>query len=511
MKQVKAGEHRLHSGWWAVILLAVLAVFAGATITAFAGTFRSFVPVTLTSDRAGLVMDPGARVKMRGVQVGQVASITSDHGPVDLTLEIDPDQIANIPANVQAQISVTTAFGSKFVDLIAPQRPSTARLAAGAVLVSKNVSTEVNTVFENVVDLLKMIDPAKLNAVLSAVADGVRGQGPRMGQATTDLDQVLTELNARSDTFRQDWRSFKNFNDTYNAAAENILSVLNAASTTSTTVVDHAAQLDSLLLNTLGFANSGTNLLTTGKDPLIGAINTLEPTTELLNKYNPVYTCFLQGATWFLDHGGRQVWGGNGKSIQLDIALLGGNDPYAYPDNLPIVAAKGGPGGQPGCGSLPDASKNFPVRQLITNTGWGTGVDIRPNPGIGHPCYADWLPTTRGTPQPPKIRQCLPGPAIGPEPYPGAPPYGAPLYGPGGVPLWPGIPPAPSAPPSNPLTAPLADANAAPPASTAAGDPPAAPPVAVPDPAPSATREPAAPAPPVPGPPPPTDDALPHP
>ena len=128
--------------------------------------------------------------------------------------------------------------------------------------------------------------------------------------------------------------------------------------------------------------------------------------------------------------------------FKLDVALLLGNDPYAFPDNLPIVAAKGGPGGAPGCGSLPDATKNFPVRQLITNTGWGTGLDIRPNPGIGHPCWANYFPTTRAVPEPPSIRQCLPGPAIGPVPYPGAPPYGAPLYGPGGAPLWPGVAPA---------------------------------------------------------------------
>ena len=38
----------------------------------FAGTLRSFVPVTLTSDRAGLVMETGAKVKMRGVEVGRV-------------------------------------------------------------------------------------------------------------------------------------------------------------------------------------------------------------------------------------------------------------------------------------------------------------------------------------------------------------------------------------------------------------------------------------------------------
>ena len=80
---------------------------------------------------------------------------------------------------------------------------------------SKNVSTEINTVFENVVDLLNMIDPLKLNAVLTAVAEGVRGQGERIGQATTDLNQVLLALNARSDTLRQDWRSLKGFGDTY--------------------------------------------------------------------------------------------------------------------------------------------------------------------------------------------------------------------------------------------------------------------------------------------------------
>jgi phospholipid/cholesterol/gamma-HCH transport system substrate-binding protein len=293
------------------------------------------------------------------------------------------------------------------------------------------------------VDLLKQVDPLKLNAVLTAVADALRGQGERIGQATTDLNEVLLALNARSDTIRQDWRSFKNFNDTYSAAAQDILKVLNAASTTSTTVVNQSTGLDNLLLNVIGLSRAGTNLLASSSESLVASVNVLEPTTNLLLKYNPEYTCLLQGATWYLNNGGYSVWGGaDGRTTQLDVALLLGNDPYAYPDNLPIVAAKGGPGGKPGCGSLPDASKNFPVRQLVTNTGWGTGVDIRPNPGIGHPCWNNYFPVTRAVPEPPSIRQCIPGPAVGPVRYPGAPAYGAPLYGPGGVPLWPGVPPA---------------------------------------------------------------------
>jgi len=449
----RAGAHRIPTAWWTVILLAAVTLFLFVTAGSFAGTFRSYVPVTLTSDRAGLVLETNAKVMLRGVQVGRVSQIGESKSQAGLRLEIDPDQIRYIPANVQAQISATTAFGAKYVELVYPQNPSPKRLAAGAVLHSKNVSTEINTVFENVVDLLNMIDPLKLNAVLTAVAEGVRGQGQRIGEATTDLNQVLLALNARSDTIRKDWRSFKDFNDTYDAAARDILTILNAASTTSTTVVNHQTALDTLLLNTIGFATAGTNLLGTSRDNLVSSVNTLEPTTNLLLKYNPEYTCFLQGAKWYLDNGGYAAWGAaDGRTLQLDVALLLGNDAYVYPDNLPINGAKGGPGGKPGCGSLPDATKNFPVRELVTNTGWGTGLDIRPNWGIGHPCYGQWFQVTRAVPQPPSIRQCIPGPAVGPEPYGnGAPPYNAALYGPGGVPLWPGVPPpAPGPPPAQP-------------------------------------------------------------
>src|SRR5262249_18053726 len=101
-------------------------------------------------------------------------------------------------------------------------------------------------------------------------------------------------------------------------------------------------------------------------------------------------------------------------------------------------------GGKPGCGSLPDPSQNFPLRALVTNTGWGTGLDIRPNPGHGRPWAVNWFPVTKLDPEAPKVHGDGP-PARGPKPpYPGAPPYGAPLYGPDGSPLYPPPPGAPA-------------------------------------------------------------------
>ncbi|MDT5359965.1 MAG: phospholipid/cholesterol/gamma-HCH transport system substrate-binding protein [Mycobacterium sp.] len=436
-------DEGLHPGWATLILVLVVAVLFWLTYALFTGTFRKSVPVTLTSDRAGLVMETNAKVKLRGVQVGRVAAIAGGGEPVTLKLEIDRDQIDHIPANIEAQIRATTVFGAKFVDLVYPSDPSSQPLAAGQVLRSRNVSTEVNTVFENVVRVLDTIDPAKLNSTLSALAEGVRGQGERIGQATTDANQVLLELNPRSETIRADWRALKDFNDTYSVAAQDILATLDAASTTSTTIVKKAGQLDALLLATIGLSNSGISLIAPNQANLIKAINVLEPTTNLLYKYNPEYTCLLVGAKTLLDTGGYEAPGGNGRTLVLDTSLALGDDPYHYPANLPVIGAKGGPGGKPSCGSLPDVAQNWPVRNLVTNTGFGTGVDWRPNPGIGFPAWANYLPVTRGVPEPPSIRNLFGGPAPGPIPYPGAPAYGADLYAPDGTPLWPGLPPAP--------------------------------------------------------------------
>src|SRR5436190_23388677 len=138
-------EGGMHPAWHALILLVVFSILIWLSYALFAGTLRSSVPVTLTSDRAGLVMETNAKVKLRGVQVGRVSAIAGGKEPVVLKLEIDKDQIKYIPANVEAQIRATTVFGAKFVDLVYPDDPSAQRLAAGAALKSPNVSTEVHT------------------------------------------------------------------------------------------------------------------------------------------------------------------------------------------------------------------------------------------------------------------------------------------------------------------------------------------------------------------------------
>jgi phospholipid/cholesterol/gamma-HCH transport system substrate-binding protein len=442
MKKTRA----LHPGWYALILVVLLVAAIPLSVTAFKREFTDSADVTVVSDRAGLVMDVNAVVKYRGVEVGRVTSIDAKNGAT-LGLELNAGQLRYIPANVDVQISSPTVFGAKYVDLRPPGDPSRKRLAAGAVLTTHKVSIEANTVLKDLVNVLNQIDPAKINAVVSALAEGFRGKGEAIGQAITDFNQVLMAVNPRSELIRADWRAFGGFSDAYAGAAQNLVTVLDAGGDAGTVIARQSKDLDFALVTLTGLGRSGNKLLMPNKGNLIHLLNVLEPTTRLLMKYNPELTCTFLGAKLVMDRGYADAFTFNGRSFIADAGLLFGDDAYRYPDNLPVVDVKGGPGGTPSCGSLPDVEKNFPQRYLITNSGFGNGMDVRPNPGVGFPGYALYSPSTRGTPLPPTLKD-EGGPAPGPVPYPGAPPYGAQRYAPDGTSLYPGLPPAP--PPGRP-------------------------------------------------------------
>ena len=107
---MKSGAVRPLAGLGLVVALGLIFALA---VGLFRGSFTETVPVTVLSDRAGLVMNPDARVKMRGVQVGKVASIESKpDGQAAIHLAMDPSQMHLIPSNVLVDITSSTVLPS---------------------------------------------------------------------------------------------------------------------------------------------------------------------------------------------------------------------------------------------------------------------------------------------------------------------------------------------------------------------------------------------------------------
>ena len=100
--------------------------------------------------------------------------------------------------------------------------------------------------FQDVADMLNQVDPAKLNSMLSALAQGLRGHGQTIGQTITDTNQVLRAVNPRADHSGRRAR-LQGIQRRLQRRRPDILTTLDAASTISTTITDNAASLDALL------------------------------------------------------------------------------------------------------------------------------------------------------------------------------------------------------------------------------------------------------------------------
>lgn len=353
-----------HTGIRALTGLATVAVIAAIVLVAvglFQGRFTESVPVTVISSRAGLVMNPDAKVKMRGVQVGRVASIESrPNGQAVLHLAMHPSDMHLIPANVLVDITSPTVFGAKFVDLVPPAEPSPQSLSAGQVLQGQRVTVEINTVFQRLTSVLDRIDPAKLNETLGALAQAFSGRGEKIGQALSDLDSFLAKLDPSLSALSHDTAVLPAVANAYADAAPDLVKTVDNAARISQSIVDEQRNLDELLISAIGLADVGNDVLGANRKPLTNVLHLLVPTTDLTNQYNEALNCGLGGLA-VLSHAPPLSEPG----IYISATILWGSERYRYPTDLPKVAATGGPQ----CSDLPRVPFNTMAKYVVGDTG----------------------------------------------------------------------------------------------------------------------------------------------
>jgi virulence factor Mce-like protein len=353
-----------HTGIRALTGLATVAVIAAIVAVAvglFQGSFTESVPVTVLASRAGLVMNTDAKVKMRGVQVGKVDSIEArPNGQAVLHLAMYPSEMHLIPANVLVDLTSPTVFGAKFVELVPPAEPSAQPLHAGQVLDSQHVTVEINTVFKQLTAVLGSLDPAKLNETLGAVSQALSGRGEKIGQAFSDLDSFLAKFNPSIPALSRDITLSVPVFQAYGDASPDLVRTVQNSVKISKSIVDEQHNLDALLVSAIGLADVGNDVLGTNRKGLTDVLRLLAPTTDLLNEYAPALTCTLGGLAQIQKSPPLPE-----PSINITSSLTWGGERYRYPQNLPKVAATGGPR----CMSMPKLPFNTKAKLLVADTG----------------------------------------------------------------------------------------------------------------------------------------------
>ncbi|ARR85608.1 virulence factor [Mycobacterium intracellulare subsp. yongonense] len=381
--------------------LVIAALVLGFVYGQFRGDFTPKTNLTMLASRAGLVMDPGSKVTYNGVEIGRVGKIAEtvrDGKPAaKFTLEVYPRYLKLIPSNVNADIKATTVFGGKYVSLTTPAHPSPQKISAHTVLDARSVTTEINTLFQTITSIAQKVDPVKLNLTLSAAAQSLAGLGDKLGQSVINANTLLDDVNPRMPQARKDIQQLAALGDTYADASPDLFDFLNNAVVTSRTINAQQKDLDQALLSAAGFGNTGADLFTKGGPYLARGAADLVPTAQLLDTYSPELFCAVRNYH-DIEPKAATFLGGNGYSLNSHTQALSGlglianplslvavaaltlglgataglvggaPNPYVWPENLPRVNARGGPGGAPGCWQ-PLTHDLWPAPELVMDSG----------------------------------------------------------------------------------------------------------------------------------------------
>jgi len=333
----------------AALLAGLIVAFAVLTYLSYTAAFASTETVTVSAPRAGLVMERGAKVKYRGIQIGKVEGIDYAADRARLTLAIDSNDLHFIPSNAAVHIAGNTIFGAKSVEFIPPQAPSPTSLRPGAHVAASAVQLEVNTLFQSLIDLLHKIDPVELNGTLSALSEGLRGHGDDLGGILSGLNTLTRQTNPKLPALQQDFRKAAVVTDVYAEAAPDLNTVFDNLPTINQTVVDQQNNLNDTLLATIGLANNAYETLQPGEQDFIDAINRLRAPLKVASDYSPEFGCLFAG----IDRGIKEfapLIGVRKAGLFTSSSFVLGAPSYTYPESLPIVNASGGPN----CRGLPD-------------------------------------------------------------------------------------------------------------------------------------------------------------
>ncbi len=352
-----------------VLLLVIILALLSLSIAFYKKAFTPITEVTLQTDSVGNQLQPQSDVKLRGIIVGEVRSVSARENGADIRLALKPGMTKLIPANVSAQLLPKTLFGERYVALILPSAPQRSIKGGDVIPQDRSQSAiELEKVFNDVLPLLQAVKPAELNATLNALATALQGRGKELGDNLVALDSYLKGIEPSVPQLVDDLVELGNVSTLYNQVAPDLLSTLSNLQTTSRTITDKAQQLDDLLVTGTSTAATVQTFLDANGDRLISVAASSATVLKVLAQYSPEYPCLAAGLAKS-EVNLSQAFGGQTsgpKALNITLEVVKPRGKYV-PADIPKFGKIPGPD----CQGLPDPTNPFPANGY----GAGRGLD----------------------------------------------------------------------------------------------------------------------------------------
>ncbi|KAA1380131.1 MCE family protein [Aeromicrobium fastidiosum] len=282
--------------------LALAALLVGVAVLTYDRAFVSSVDVDLRTGPVGNALQKGSDVKLNGVPVGTVAKVRSDGEGAVIELALEPDTAKELPRDTTARLLPKTLFGERYVSLVTPATKAGEGLTAGDTIVqdSSDESVELEQVFDELLPVLKSIQPEKLSATLGELSTTLRGRGDQIGDTLTTFGSYLDKLNPLVPQMTDDLAALGRVADVYTAAAPDLLDALDTLTTTSRTLVDQQTTLKDVYATVIGSSNAAEGFVSDNRQTIEVLADESRAALDAARPYAKQFPCLFKSARDFI-------------------------------------------------------------------------------------------------------------------------------------------------------------------------------------------------------------------
>lgn len=203
-------------------------------------------------------LHPGAQVKVLGVGIGTVDSITVEGTRVRVELSYERDR--DLPSGVEAALVPPSLLGDRFIQLTPPYTGG-AVLPDGATLNTDRTAepVEIDETYRGLDQLAKALGPqganrdGALSQLISALAENLEGNGDAMNRTVADLSGAVDTLAAAGPDLAATVTNLLSISENLAANDSQVRSLVDTLATVSTELNGQRADLRTAV-RTLGSA-----------------------------------------------------------------------------------------------------------------------------------------------------------------------------------------------------------------------------------------------------------------
>ncbi|GAB3663569.1 hypothetical protein GCM10027589_27240 [Actinocorallia lasiicapitis] len=248
--------------------LAVLGVAAAAALVGISPSHPPSHVYTATFHRAGQGLDDRSLVKVRGLAVGSVQSVTLDqHGDAVVRFRVEKD--VRVPSSASAGIEPLSVFGPKDLTLDLGTGEGVGPFLADGDPIARTVDpADLGDTGKPIYELTTAIDPDELYTVIHTLAQGIKGRGGKLRSINENAGKLLAVTYGNREAIEQSITDTAALSGTFAGHTDQLIRTVDALNELAPILVDNRDEFEKTLDNTIKIADGVSRKLKNNGDEL---------------------------------------------------------------------------------------------------------------------------------------------------------------------------------------------------------------------------------------------------